>query len=111
MRRRADVLLLSRQSRVQELPAFSVVRGQQPIEGYSECQMTVHLFGNGSSPAVATFGMRKTADHGEEKFGTETKEFVHRDFYVDDSLTSRATEPEVTDLVKNAQAMLATANL
>ena len=76
-----------------------------------ECQMTVHLFGNGPSPAVATFGMRKTADHGEEKFGTETKEFVHRDFFVDDGLTSRATEPEVTDLVKNAQAMLATANL
>jgi hypothetical protein len=73
-----------------------------------ECQMTVHLFGNGPSPAIATFVMRKTADHGEEKFGTETKEFVHKDFYVDDGLTSRATEPELTDLVTNAQAMLLT---
>jgi hypothetical protein len=31
-----------------------------------EYQMTVHLFGNTSNPAIATFGLGKTADDGEE---------------------------------------------
>ncbi|KAK3749993.1 hypothetical protein QZH41_000413 [Actinostola sp. cb2023] len=31
-----------------------------------EYRMNVHLFGNGPSPAVATFGLRKTATDGEE---------------------------------------------
>ena len=73
--------------------------------------MTVHLFGNGPSPAIATFGLRKTADDGEEKYAKATRDFVHRNFYVDDGLTSCGTESETISLVKNAQAMLATANL
>ena len=76
-----------------------------------EYRMVVHLFGNVSSPATATFGMRRTADDGEEEFGTEVKEFVHNDFYVDDGLTSRPTDKQMTELIKSAQAMLATANL
>ncbi|KAK3721602.1 hypothetical protein QZH41_000137 [Actinostola sp. cb2023] len=76
-----------------------------------EYRMVVHLFGSVSSPTVATYGMRKTADDGEEKFGKTAKEFVHNDFYVDDGLASRQTDDEMVDLIKNAQAMLATANL
>lgn len=49
-----------------------------------EYRMNVHLFGNGPSPAVATFGLRKTAADGEEEFGEEAKKFVCRNFYVDD---------------------------
>lgn len=73
--------------------------------------MGVHLFGNTCSPAIATFGLRRTADDGEEKFGREAKEFVHNDFYVDDGLTSRPTAEEAIDLVKNTQEMLIAANL
>ena len=73
--------------------------------------MTVHLFGNGPSPAIATFGLPKTADDGEERYGKETRDFVHRKFYVDDRLTSRPMENEAITLIRNAQAMLATANL
>ena len=76
-----------------------------------EYRMNVHIFGNGPSPAVATFGLRKTALHGEQEFGTDVKDFVCRDFYVDDGLTSKHTEEEAIDLVKRAQAALATANL
>ena len=76
-----------------------------------ENKMTVHLFGNGPSPAIATFGLRKTADHGEEKYGKATRDFIHRNFYVDDGLTSCPTESETISRVRNAQAMLATANL
>ena len=45
--------------------------------------MSVHLFGNTCSPAIATYGLRKTADDGEEKFGKAEKEYVCNDFYVD----------------------------
>ena len=64
-----------------------------------EYRMNVHLFGNGPSPAVATFGLRKTATDGEEEFGENAAEFLHRNFYVDDGLASRATAKEAIDLV------------
>ena len=73
--------------------------------------MTVHLFGNSPSPAVATFGMRRTAHDGEEAYGAEAKRFICKDFYVDDGLTSQPTDEEAVNLVKAAQAALATANL
>ena len=73
--------------------------------------MTVHLFGNTCSPAIAIFGLRKTAEDGEKSFGKVAKEFVHNDFYVDDELTSRSTLEEVVELVRNTQAMVAAANI
>ena len=76
-----------------------------------EYRMNVHLFGNGPSLAVATFGLRKTAADGEEKFGMAASNFVHRNFYVDDGLASLPTAKQAVDLVTAAQRMLATANL
>ena len=63
------------------------------------------------SPAIATYGLRKTANEGEEKYGHEAKMFVKDNFYVDDGLTSLPTVNEAVDLVKNTRAMLAEANL
>ena len=76
-----------------------------------EFRMKVHLFGNTSSPAVATYGLRKTAQVEEAKFGADAKEFVENDFYIDDGLKSTPTTEEAIDLLKRTQAMLATANL
>ena len=76
----------------------------------TEFRMTVHLFGNGPSPAVATYGLRRTADNGEEH-DPGVKEFVQRNFYVDDGLVSKPTAEEVVTLVRNTQAALASANL
>ena len=90
---------------------FLWYKDNDPSKEIIENKMTVHLFGNGPSPAIATFGLRKTADDGEEKYGKATRDFVHRNFYVDDGLTSCPTESETICLVRNAQAMLATANL
>ena len=90
---------------------FLWFKDNDPSKRIIENKMTVHLFGNGPSPAIATFGLRKTADDGEEKYGKETRDFVHRNFYVDDGLTSCPTENEAITLIRNAQSMLATANL
>ena len=73
--------------------------------------MTVHTFGNTSSPAIATFGLRKTAEVGEPEFGSDAKEFVDNDFYVDDGLKSMPNSQQAIDLLQRTQAMLATANL
>lgn len=77
-------------------------------------KITVHLFGNGPSPAIEPFGLRKTVDNGEEKYGKAARDFFQRNFYKDDGLdglTSHSTEAETISLVRNPQGMLATANL
>ncbi|KAM5145516.1 uncharacterized protein ACMZJ9_012855 [Mantella aurantiaca] len=74
-------------------------------------RMKVHVFGNSPSPAVAIYGLRKTAKEGEEEFGTDARQFVERNFYVDDGLKSLPTEEEAIDLLTRTQNMLATANL
>ena len=90
---------------------FLWFKDNDPSQEVIEYRMTVHLFGNSPSPAVATFGMRKTADNGEEERGADVKKFICEDFYVDDGLTSQPSEEEAIDLVKGAQSTLATANL
>jgi hypothetical protein len=42
--------------------------------------------------------LRRTADQAESKFGSDVKAFVHRNFYVDDALSSHPTADEAIDL-------------
>ena len=76
----------------------------------TEFRMTVHLFGNGPSPAVATYGLKRMVDDGKEH-NPGVKEFVQRNLYVDDGLVLKPTAEEVVTLIKNTQATLTTANL
>ncbi|XP_060064935.1 uncharacterized protein LOC132545277 [Ylistrum balloti] len=47
-----------------------------------EYRMTVHVFGNSPSPAIATYGLRKSVEHAD----LDVNGFVDRNFYVDDGL-------------------------
>ncbi|XDV22790.1 hypothetical protein PO909_027607 [Leuciscus waleckii] len=49
-----------------------------------ECRMKVHVFGNSPSPAVAIYGLHRVAKEGEPMHGTDTYNFVKRDFCVKD---------------------------
>ena len=69
-------------------------------------QMTVHVFGNSPSPAVATCGLRKTADIATTQYGPDVKSFVDRNFYVDDALSSHATADEGIDLLHRTKSAL-----
>ena len=69
--------------------------------GIVDYKMTVHIFGNTSSPAVAKFGLRRTADEGKEEFGDAANKFVFDDFYVDDGITYCDTVGETLQLIKN----------
>ena len=74
--------------------------------------MCVHVFGNTSSPAVVTYGLRKIAQMEEPRYGSDMKEFVVKNFYVDDALTSLPTAKGAIDLAhRTQQALSAEGNL
>ena len=74
---------------------FLWFQDNDPKKAVIEYRMNVHLFGNGPNPAVATFGLRKTALDTAEEYG----------------LASRPTAEEAVELIANAQNALATSNL
>ena len=77
----------------------------------SEFRMNVHLFGAVSSPAVANYSLHKTAETGSAEFGDKAADFLCRNFYVDDGLTSVPTISEAIELIEDSQALCASAKL
>ena len=65
--------------------------------------MAVHLFGATSSPSVASYALRRTAEDRKNTVAPEAVETVLRNFYVDDCLKSVSTEKEAVVLVKDLQ--------
>ncbi|XP_062413903.1 uncharacterized protein LOC134105319 [Pungitius pungitius] len=76
-----------------------------------EYRMKVHVFGNSPSPAVAIYGLKRSAQDGEADFGLDVKQFIDRDFYVDDGLKSLPSEEAAISLLKRTQETLACSNL
>lgn len=76
-----------------------------------EYRMKVHVFGNSPSPAVAIYCMRRAAQEGERDHGSDAKQFVERQFYVDDGLTSFTTSEGAIDVLTRTRKMLAESNL
>jgi len=71
-----------------------------------EYRMKVHVFGNRPSPAVAAYGLRKTALISSSEFGLDVTDFIMNNFYVDDGLTSVPTEEQAVALIVNTQSAL-----
>ena len=90
---------------------FLWFKDNDPKKEIVEYRMAVHLFGNSPSPAVATFGLRATVNHGEEDFSQDVKAFVCKNFYVDDGLASLSDADQAISLVTRTQHALATAKL
>jgi len=76
-----------------------------------EYRMKVHLFGAASSPGCANFGLKRTADDGEEELGQAAADFVRNNFYVDDGLISLSSVKETNNLIENARALCAKGGL
>ena len=90
---------------------FLWFQDNDPSKPVIDYRMNVHLFGSISSPAVATFGLRMAADAGKDKHGDDTAEFVYRDFYVDDGLTSLPDVESAVSLIKRTCNSLAAKGL
>ena len=71
---------------------FFWYKDNDPSSDLIEYRMCVHVFGNTPSPAVATYmyGLRKTVEHSDH----DVKNYVTRNFYVDDGLMSVPTSDE-----------------
>ena len=72
-----------------------------------EYRMQINVFGNSPSPAVTMYGLRRAALEGERECGQKVRQFVERNFYVDDGLLSLPTEEAAISLLQNTQKMLA----
>lgn len=66
---------------------------------------------NSTSPAIAIYGLKWTADQGEKENGEDAKQFIMRNFYVDDGFTSVSSEAEADSLLQRTREMLAESNL
>ncbi|XP_048734152.2 uncharacterized protein LOC125650167 [Ostrea edulis] len=81
---------------------FLWYRNNNPEDELIDYRMRVHVFGNTPSPAVATYGLRKAVENGDR----DVRDFVERNFYVDDGLVSVPTTDEAIELVKETQQVL-----
>ncbi len=70
-------------------------------EDLHEYAMRVHLFGAKSSPSIANYALRRTADMAEENGNVEAANTIRKHFYVDDCLKSVPTDKEAIDLIQN----------
>lgn len=77
----------------------------------TEFRMKVPVFGNSPSPAIAIYGLRQAAELGQEEHGSNAKQFIFRNFYVDDGLASVSSESEAIKLLTGARHMLAESNI
>ena len=64
-------------------------------KGLVEYQMKVHVFGKTTSPSIATYALRKTVENCDK----DVKNFLMKNFYVDDGLLPTQTVQEAVNLI------------
>ncbi|XP_038150062.1 uncharacterized protein LOC119789301 [Cyprinodon tularosa] len=72
--------------------------------------MKVHLFGAASSPGCANYGLKQLAKDNEMEFPLGSQ-FIMKDFYVDDGVTSIENVDDAIQLAQEAQKLCARGGL
>lgn len=83
---------------------FFWYKENNPDLGLIEYRMKAHVFGNSPSPAIATYGLRKSVE-GDD-VDDDVRNLVNRNFYVDDALTSLPKEEDAVSLLQRTQTAL-----
>ena len=81
---------------------FFWYRDNNPDVDFIEYRMTVHVFGNTPSPATASYGLRKSVEHSTH----DVRDFVNRNFYVDDGLVSTPDADSAAELISKTRFAL-----
>ena len=81
---------------------FFWYRDNNPDLDFIEYRMTVHVFGNTPSPAIATYGLHKSV----EQASADVRNFVENNFYVDDGLVSLPDVESARDLIERTKSAL-----
>lgn len=63
------------------------------------------LFYASSSPCCCNFGLKRVANDNECEYGSVAANFIQNEFYVDDGVTSLASESKAIDLIKSTKSM------
>ena len=71
----------------------------------------VHIFGNKSSPAVATYGLRHTTTFANVQHLNDAISFILENFYVDDGLGSAPTVEEAERIISDTKEILGNHNI
>ena len=77
-----------------------------PTKDPKEYQLTVHCFGLTSSPSVAGFALRRTAEDNRSQLEDEVRQVVYKNIYVDDLLVSTPDEDTAKTLIKGLVSLL-----
>ena len=72
----------------------------ETLSVYRAC---VHIFGNKSSPAIATYGLRYTTKDHETEDLAAARSFIHDNFYVDDGLGCADTHQEAIKILTDTR--------
>ena len=81
-------------------------KDNDPNKEIIDYRMSVYVFGNGPSPAVATYGLRKCVESSNDS--DQVRDYVIKNFCVDDGLGSFSSVSEVTSILKQTQHALLT---
>ena len=75
-----------------------------------EFRMKVHLFGAASSPGCANYGLKQLATDNESEFPLGSQ-FIMKDFYVDDGVTSVKNVSDAIQVAQEARKLCAAGGL
>ena len=79
--------------------------------GLSQFRANVHIFGNCSSPAIATLGLRHAVNCPDFEVSPETRDFVERRFYVDDGLGTADSPQQAINILTETRKVLSKFNI
>ena len=80
---------------------------EQPLVTYC---MKVHLFGSISSPSVALFALRRTAEDNETNACEKVIHAVYKNFYADDLCKFFSTAEKAVEMIKQLRSLLKSGN-
>jgi len=83
---------------------FMWFEDNDPEKNLVEYRISVHIFGNSPSAAIATYGLRETAD--SDKNDIDVYDFIINNFYVDDGFVSLSDCEKAVDLIQRTQRTL-----
>ncbi|XP_077385348.1 uncharacterized protein LOC144023587 [Festucalex cinctus] len=95
----------------QRLDLGWVIIGNDPTKPIREYRMTVHVFGNSPAPAIAIYGLRRAVQTTEEEYNEKAKQFVLKNFYVNDGLASFPSHINAIQTLKSTKEMLSDSNI
>lgn len=90
---------------------FFWFKNNNPNEKLVQYRANVHIFGNKPSPSIAIFGLRHTTKYQRADNLPDAKNFIYRNFYMDDGLGCADSPQKAISILQDARAILRPYNI